>query len=543
MKKIIFGFALLVFVVKAQDNTYTVKSQIKEVTVYTSQASLKHVTQGVNIPQGRQTIIIEDVSTDIIPSTIQLNGTGNFVILTSQFKINYIQTKQVSKQIKVLEDSLDFLQNKKDLLDIQMASYNNEEQLLLSNKNIGGNNTGVSVTELEKMANFYRNRLNDIRSKKLDLKPKTKKYQELITNIQNQLSELNAKKNMPVGEIVVDVYANSAVNNAQFTVEYICNNAYWSPEYEIRVNDLDKPASLSLKAQIVQNTGVDWKNVQLKLSTATPMLNNNKPELNPWWLVFQQPVFYYKTKTKKNVPTDQAPASIASGEIQEQDKKLEAPMKDAQSIADFISLAEKITTQEYQITIPADIASNNKPYRVDIQTYSVNATYLYYVAPKVTEDAYLMAEITDWEKYNLMPAPLYIFIENAFIGNSEINPDVTKDTIQISLGQDKGISVKRQLVKKINEKKIIGSQRKETKGYEIIVRNKKKNNIQIIIEDQIPLSSMQEVEVELLEQNGASYDKVTGKLSWKLEIKPGEEKKVMFKYSVKYPKDKIISNL
>jgi uncharacterized protein (TIGR02231 family) len=140
-----------------------------------------------------------------------------------------------------------------------------------------------------------------------------------------------------------------------------------------------------------------------------------------------------------------------------------------------------------------------------------------------------------------MPAPLFIFIENTYIGESEINPDITKDTLQISLGQDKSISVKRQMIKKFNEKKIIGNSRKEIRAYEISLKNKKNSNIEIVVEDQIPISTIQEIEVELLESSNAVYDKTTGKLTWKINLNPGEEKKLQFKFSVKYPKDKTIN--
>jgi sporulation-control protein spo0M len=97
------------------------------------------------------------------------------------------------------------------------------------------------------------------------------------------------------------------------------------------------------------------------------------------------------------------------------------------------------------------------------------------------------------------------------------------------------------MIKKFNEKKIIGNARKEIRAYEISVKNKKSIPVEITIEDQIPLTSVQEIEVELLESSDAGYDKTTGKLSWKLILQPGEEKKLPFKYSVKYPKDKIIN--
>lgn len=538
MKSFFPIFILTFILLNVQAQEIRVKSKIQSAEVYLSQASLKHQSNNFNLTKGHQVVIIEDIATSVIPNTIQISGKGNFVILSSQFQLNYITTKNVSKKIQQLEDTLEILQNKKSSSDIQIKTFDDEENMLLSNKSIGGQNTGVSVAELEKMANFYRSRLNEIRNKKAELFPKIKKLKEQIDNLQHQLNELNAQKNKPVGEIQVEIYANDNVNNAVLNVEYICNNAYWYPEYEIRVNDLKQPAQLLLKAQVVQNTGIDWNNIQLSLSTSAPNMSHNKPELEPWWLNYE----YYPKKSYKykGRAKDEQKPSVAYADVPASGEEI-AITKSAENAYEYTQSSEKSTTQQYQIQIPVNILSNNKPARIDVQSQSVDARYTYYTAPKLSEYAYLIAQLTDWEKYNLMSAPLYIFIENSYIGQSDINADITKDTLQISLGIDKNISVKRQLVKKYNEKKIIGNHRKETRGYEIVVRNKKKYPIDIIIEDQIPLSSLQEIEIELLESSNANYDKTTGKLQWKLTLQPDEEKKIQFKFSVKYPKDKIIN--
>jgi uncharacterized protein (TIGR02231 family) len=525
-------FPLLVF---AQEEI-NVKSTLSEVKVFLDQAQLKHTTPNFSIPKGQHTLIIQDVSTSIIPQTIQITGQGDFVILSTQTRNNFIQEKTVSKQIKLLEDSLETLKNKKSILEIQLNTYDNEEDLLLANKNIKGDNNGVTTAELEKMANFYRNRLVDIRTKKLELSSKIKKYNEQINKIQNQLNELKAQKNKPTGELLIEVYANANVQNAKLNFEYVCENAYWLPEYEIRVNDLKQPAQLILKAIVGQNTGIDWNNVKLSLSTSSPNLDQNKPILNPWYLNFASDYHNKKSLSKgKNKQNQELAYAEAPSSHTERDEYA------ACAVLEYTNKLDKATTQEYQIQIPVTILSNYITSRIDVHSINISARYSYYSVPKINESAYLLTEITDWEQYNLMPAPLFIFIENTYIGESEINPDITKDTLQISLGQDKSISVKRQMIKKFNEKKIIGNSRKEIRAYEISLKNKKNSNIEIVVEDQIPISTIQEIEVELLESSNAVYDKTTGKLTWKINLNPGEEKKLQFKFSVKYPKDKTIN--
>jgi len=524
----------------AQDQKIRIKAKLNEVTIYLNNAQLKHTTNTFTIPKGMQTIIIENIAVTTLPQSIQISGKGNFVILSSQFRKNFIHTKSISKQIQQLEDSLDIIQTKKDKLDIQFLSYENEEQLLLANKNIGGTNTGVTAAELERVANFYRNRLNDIRLKKLELQTKIKKYQEQIDLLKKQLQELNTQKNQPIGEIIVNVYANTNVQNAELSIEYICNNTHWTPQYEIRVEDLNKPINLMLKAEVSQNTGIDWNNIHLNLSTSNPMLDNNKPELLPWYLYFYIPLIDFDIKSGKTI---ERPAAKNNVNRQSIDYQEQLQVTEAQPSYEFTEVSKKITSQEYSISIPVTVENNNKPSRIDIQNFAIPSNFIYYAVPKLSNYAYLVAQITDWTKYNLLNAPAYVFIENSYVGTSSINPDITNDTLEISLGVDKSIAIKREMIKKFNEKKILGNYRKEYRGYEISIKNKKNSAIQIIIEDQIPISTQEEIEIELLESSNANYDKTKGKLQWKLTLQPNEEKKLQFKFSVKYPKDKLVSNL
>lgn len=535
-----FTFFLLIFkVIYAQESI--IKSKPVSVEVYLSQALIKHHTSNFNLTKGDQWLVVQDIATSVIPNTIQISGSGNFVILSSQFQLNYITPKNISKKIQQLQDSLESLQYKKNILDIQIKTYDDEENLLLSNKNIGGQNTGVSATELEKISALYRTKLVDIRSKKLELSNKTKMLKEQIDNIQKQLNELNTQKNKPTGEILIQVHANENINNAQLFIEYICNNASWTPEYEIRINDLKQPAQLLLKAQIIQNTGIDWNNIQLSLSTSSPDMNHDKPQLFPWWISFYQPQPYTSAIMVNEPEKKLSKAPLKNKRAEDQINTDIAQIPDAESSTQYTQATEKYTTQQFQIQLPVNIASNNHPTRIDVKNTPIQANYIYYTVPKIRAYGYLIAEIPDWEKYNLMSGPLYIFLENAYIGQSHLNTQITNDTLQLSLGIDKNISVKREIIKKFNEKKIIGNARKEIQAYEISIKNKKRTSVDIIIEDQIPLSSTQEIDVELLENSNATYDKTTGKLIWKLTLNADEEKKLIFKYSVKYPKDKIIN--
>lgn len=533
--------AISPFILFSQENEKKVKSEIKNVTVFLNGASVTSVGNA-SIDAGAQELVFENLSPYIDANSIEAKGEGAFTILAVTFRTNYLNNQPKSKEIKQLEDSLEMLQMKIGIQQNLRNVYESEESMLLANKNIGGQNVGVSSSELEKIANILRTRLTDLNSKEMECSMKEKKLNEEISKVQGQLSELNAKRNKNTGEVVVSITAASAVN-AKLSLTYNVYNAGWSPIYDLRAEGNNPNVKLEYRANVWQNTGVDWKNVKLNISTGNPSISGTKPILNPWWLTFYTPTTYKKYsgygKQKTAQPSAAFDGAVSTGSVTKENEEV----TEANYSYDYTQVAENATTVEYEISIPYNIVSDNKPHSVSIQSLNIPASYRYYCAPKLDPDAFLLAKITGWDKYNLLSGNLNIFFEGTFVGKSYLETRTTSDTLDISLGRDKNVVVKRTLLKEFCDKKVIGLNKKETRTYEIGVRNKKKSEIEIDIEDQVPLTTSNEIEIETLETSGAKFNKETGLLTWNMKVATGEEKKFRLSYSVKYPKDKVISGL
>ena len=207
------------------------------------------------------------------------------------------------------------------------------------------------------------------------------------------------------------------------------------------------------------------------------------------------------------------------------------------SIPLTVSENENSTSFSFDIEIPYSILNDGKVATVEMKTMEVPAQYEYYCVPKLDQDAFLTAKITDWNDLNLLEGESNLFFEGTFLGKAMINPKTAGDTLNISLGRDKNISVKRVSVKEYSKKQFLGSNKIDYRTFEINIRNNKKQSINLIIEDQFPVSTMKEVEVDKIESKEAELDAETGKLKWTIQLDPGKEKKVDFKYSVKYSKN------
>lgn len=195
----------------------------------------------------------------------------------------------------------------------------------------------------------------------------------------------------------------------------------------------------------------------------------------------------------------------------------------------------KQTSVSYDIALPYSILNDNKAQTVEIKDLEVPASYQYFVAPKLDKDAFLTAQIIDWEQYNLLSGEANLFFEGTFMGKTVLNTLSTEDTLNISLGRDKSVVVIRTKLKDFTKTKFLSDKRTDSRAFETTVKNKRGQSLSIIVEDQIPVSATKDIEVEA-DTGNATLDVQTGKLTWKLDVPSSKDKKVKFSYTAKYPK-------
>lgn len=534
MKKILvtLAFAFSALVVIAQDE-FRVESKLTEATVFLNKAQLKRqVSAKVNA--GRSSLVITGLTSMLDQKSIQVSGKGKIIIEGITVRQHFINEFNLPAKLKSLRDSADLLQRLILLEQSQKEILLKEEQLLNSNQKIGGTQSNITVAELKSMADFYRARSSEIVFNRMKHDEKIKQLNERLGKVQRQLAEQNDLFSRNTSEIVVTVSAQ-APTTAQLEVEYLVANAGWTPVYDLRASTTNSPIQLNYKANLFQNTGEEWKEVKLTLSTANPNESGLKPELKPWLLDFYVPIVYNRGR-EINLERKDSKAAM--------DMMAEAPaMEEVANVATYVSTTQTTLTTEFAIALPYTVTSGNKPTLVDIAQHEMKAVYMYSVAPKLDDNAFLLAKAIGWEAFNLLPGEANIFFEGTFVSNTFLDPNNIKDTLSVSLGRDKRVVVKRDKLKDFSSRKAIGANQRDSYAFEISVRNTKNEAIKISVEDQIPVSATSQIEVSSTDIGGALYSKDTGKLSWLLNIQPNETKNVRFSYEVKYPKDKRISGL
>lgn len=204
------------------------------------------------------------------------------------------------------------------------------------------------------------------------------------------------------------------------------------------------------------------------------------------------------------------------------------------------SVSERATSFEFAISVPYTIPSDGKNHQVGVQEQELSSSYKYYCTPKLDLDAFLFAQVTGWEGLNLLAGPAYIYFEGTYVGESLLDLGGVGDTLDISLGRDKGVTVQRTKRKDFSQRQVVGNKRTESVGWEINVRNNKAQAIDLVITDQFPIATRSEIEVKLDDNGGATVNEEKGFLTWKERVEPRTNKELRFGYSVKVPKDRMV---
>ena len=514
-----------------------VSSKITDVTVYRQFAKVTNVAN-VAVQAGTTEIIFDNISTYINPQSLQVAIKGGMTLLSATYNVNYLDESGLPVRNKNLIDSLIMIGDELTWNQDQRNIYSGEIALIEANKSLINEKNNFTALEVANLANLYRTRMFDIKEKLLDLTKKQRKLALVKIDLENQLAEWSANLNKANGQIVLTVTSDAAVSGA-IRCAYIVSNAGWIPQYDMRSEGWNKPIQLGYKANIYQNSGFDWNDVNLTVSTGNPSKNNDRPILNPSYVNFR--VEYNEVMTTKSMPSSSRgnmaylsmePAldiedKIGDGVFKEQDR-LETTLN-----SNFMNV-------EYKLKINQDIASDGKEHMVSIDQFDLPATYQYHAVPKLDPAAFLLAKVTDYGKYNLIAGKANIFFEGAYIGQSMLDPNVAGDTMLLSLGKDEQIIVKRIKLIEFSKTKLIATNKSETFAYETTIKNNKSTDINIEILDQVPISQNDDIKVEIDEMSLAEYAADFGKLSWKINVPANSSKKIRLIYTLKYPKDKMI---
>jgi hypothetical protein len=675
--KTIFSLFISLFLLQGvyAIDTTNVKSKITDVTVFFSGAQITRNSE-VKLAKGKYFLLIKNLPQELNPQSIQVKQFDFGKILSVKHSLNTENDSKKSVDELNLEKKIKDIEFKMKEINNKLSVYTLEEQLLNDNREIIKKSNGSTLAELKETADYFRIKLNEIKLAKLNLYKEFENYKESIQETNVKINELLSQRKKTYSHILIaiEVVKETAI---KLNLSYFLPSAGWEPLYDFRVEDINKPLSITYNANVFHSSGENWDNVNITLSNNNPTLSGEKPELMAWYLdrnnPYEKPIVQKGAGTIKGKITDlendeplpfanillmkgneqisgtmsdmdgkytfsqiptgsytiqtsyvgytpksitnilvnadkitfvdvkmEGSVSLNAFEIVSYEKPLvskdqtssggtvtrediaKMPGRSASSLAssvggvngdvfetfgynqnirgsrsysndtyvdgikvrkntettDFITntLKETATNIEYKIEIPYSIPSDGENYSIKIKEVTLPVEYLYNAIPKLEKDVFLSAIISDWTSLNLLSGKSSIYYQGTFTGESFIDVNSVKDSLTISLGRDNNIIVTREGNKLLNDKKIIGNNVKENIAWDIVIKNNKNTPINIVIEDQYPLSERKTIEVILLNSSNAKVDAKKGFLTWDIKVEPNTKTNIGFNYEVKYPK-------
>ncbi len=548
MKYLSFCLALLFSMSAFADNNPDVigKAKLQHVTVYQQAANL-YWTASVPVKAGTSLVHIEGLPSSINIATLQ-SGSKDVVIQSTNFLNNVCKVRAQSARLKVINDSINLINELINKNAVEQGVVNNLLTILNSNLTVTGANTGLNVTELMKLIDYNSTKQRSLNAELGILGKESTKLQETLGRLGAEQTTENAKTAIPNGEVVMQI-SSATATTANFQVNFVVSNAGWTPIYDIRAENLNDAVKLNYKAQVWQNTGMPWNDVKLTISTGNINQSGTQPVLSPWWINFNAPNVY---KRKYDARSDYN-STVANGasinlSMSAMPGVTQFDVKDksvawSNSLGESVSVSDNALNVEFDIALVYDIPSDGQVHLVNMIDYTLNANFEHYTVPKLEGAAFLLARISDWEKLNLIPGTANIFFEGNYVGQSTIDPYITGDTLNCSLGRDKKVVVKRNKLKDQTSSKLIGGEKMQTYTYEIVLRNLRKEPVVIHVFDQYPLSQDKEIIVEPNASGSPLKNEERGEWHWKLNIGNGDSKQLKVGYTVRYPKEKQVYNL
>jgi prefoldin subunit 5 len=293
-----------------------IAAPIESVTVYLAGAQItrRHRT---DLSPGRQTLVFTGITTGMDPGSIQIKADEDDVLILSVgHRIDYYEVPERSESEQSLYDRIEELEDRRRRLETEYAIVKEEEELLRANRNLTGSETGVDAEDLERGVRFYRERIADIKRSYLALSDSLRANEDARELLQRQLAELGRKQQRPATSEVIVIVEADRPTTANFELSYLVAEAGWSPSYDVRVADTDRPIDLAYRAEVYQRSGEDWTDVDLTLSTGDPTISAEAPELRTWRIrPGQRPPEYREREVERPV----AEVRTVSGKVSDAD--------------------------------------------------------------------------------------------------------------------------------------------------------------------------------------------------------------------------------
>ncbi|NJL64032.1 MAG: mucoidy inhibitor MuiA family protein [Methylacidiphilales bacterium] len=525
---------------EALSTSKIVETEITAVTVYTDRALVTR-RGSVELTGEEQKLVINNLPVSLKSDSVRVGGSGQTRVRLLGVNVERIYTSepvaarvsQISQHIEQLDSEMNYLQAQLDGLALQSRFIEGlrektEEPFAqsISRKNL-------SLSETLDFVNFLGSQITEYGIATRDYSNRKKDIEKELKALQQQLQQVQTPHPQESFKFVVDIETSGVGefgSKFELEVSYVVNYASWTPVYDVRVNSTSSEVNLSYLAEVTQNTGEDWQNVALTLSTAKPGLGTLPPKLEPWYLNIRQAMPF--AAAPGAAPEFMKARSISQAQMPEEDggeDEIEAETVNAEVLREGSVVSFKLNSG-------GNIPSDRTPHKTTIFNDNFDCNFGYVAMPRLVSFAYLQTTVKNpADGATLLPGKANIFRDNMFVGTTQLANIAPGQEFKVNLGIDEGLKVERDLVERQVDKKLIGSNRKITFGYRLVVTNLLNQEAKLTLTEQIPKSRHEQIKVNLNRSNPQIQLGEMGILEWVLKLAPQAKQEVYYQFTVEHP--------
>lgn len=532
---------------EAPSTSKTINTEISAVTVYTDQALI--IRQGtIELLGEEQKLIITDIPVTLDTESVRVGGRGRVAVKVGNVNVERVyntepveaRVAEITTHIEQLESEQSYLQAQLDGLALQARFIEGlrektEEPFAqsLSRKNL-------SLSETLDFVNFIGSQYTEYGIATKDCQNRKQEIDKELQALKQQLRQIQTPQAKESFRLTVDIEPAGA-GEFELEVTYVVRRASWIPLYDMRVNSINKTLSLSYIAEVTQNTGEDWNNVALTLSTAKPGLGTLPPKLEPWYIGIREP----RAMPSAAIMSVQANARRIRRraydlEFRDEDSDSEYDAVQEEGYIEAETTTAEVSKEEsvvsFKLNGSGNIPNDGAPHKATIFNDEFPCHFSYIAMPRKVSFAYLQAIIKNpTNGATLLPGKANIFRNNVFVGTSQIENVAPGQEFKINLGIDESLKIERDLVERQVDKKLIGSIRKITYAYRIIITNLQNQEASLKLSEQIPKSQHEQIKIYLNRSNPQIQLGEMGILEWELRMAPQSKQEIYYQFSVEHP--------
>lgn len=531
----------------------TVDTRISEVTVYSNQALVTR--RGVVQLTGEEhELVIAQLPVTLLSESVRVRSSGAIKVRllgvrterTSATEEVAQKVAQLNQEIGQFEEQKRQVQDGLTLLNLQRNFVKSLSSQYLERLTKFPNPEQMNLNQIQELLDFVGQQYNDFSNAIAQQEKAQRQLDSKLQSLRQQLQPLSSSQPQESFSIIITLEP-SVAGELELEVSYIVYKASWVPLYDLRLGPSSEKINIGYLAEVKQSSGEDWLGVALTLSTAKPGLGTQPPKLTPWYIDVQHPN-HFRTPTLSepvSLPSRALAATMPfAGTTPSAEAMMNAPFEYGFTQTATPEVSKLGGSVTYRVSSASYIPSDGIPHQTTIfnEDYPCHTEYI--VLPRVASLAYLQATITNpLSGITLLQGKVNIFLDNTFVGTTQLDNIAPGQEFKLNLGSDEGIVIQRDLVERQVDQKLNGNPRRSTYAYRLVITNFRESEAKLKLTEQLPVSRHEQVKVRLTLSNPEIQVGEMGMLEWSLTLPPLSGQELYYQFAIEYPPELTVVGL